>query len=903
MQKVRSVFGSIIAKTSLILIVMSGIIAATITLSSAVFEETVTSLERLTKDRLTELETASEVLHYTDKLKSTLLKIVASTDPDMLRINGSDTDSYLKVLQQRISTHSGDDRAFLESLLKRVNENISQLKVAKLVEFEKASQFQERAATVRSLTVTVQDMLSNQRESKFRYLELSKRKTVEDVDETIRFLTDDLVPALALRYETAGDMNIASGIALTMTHTTEEALLEALRSSLGIYIDSLKNRIIALENESFASFDTTVLREAIKLFEFVGRSNAFIANIHRDEIAAIRTEASAKLSAQIEEFIVLMESESDAARTENNRSIKALVDGPINDIRRYSKLESAAWSFMNTVFEITLAPDLQVLSALLEKFDEQVLSLGRQSRLGSVVLQSMISEILSLGSADNGVAKDKENLLQAKFDADIAKDRAVSSVLAFGATVSRIEGRTRAAIYDEGQVVLDHAFIAMDQLTQIAWFAAVAVFAALMLTFLWILSPIQKLTKATESLASGNLHDNVMFTNKESEIGRMARALQVFRDGLIEKDRLQKLETEERQTRLAEQTLIVTTLADALNRLAEGDVNTLIETEFPGEYDRLRADFNKATSNLSEIAQKILGSGTSVNQSSREISKVSDQLARRTENSAATLAETAVAISQITDAVQSAARRAEKALDVVGAANESALEGMEVVGSTVAAMRKIERSSDEILKIIGVIDDIAFQTSLLALNASVEAARAGDAGRGFSVVASEVRGLAQRSSDAAKEINLLITDSSSQVQEGVKLVGKTETALNHISSAVKEVSNQAREIADSAKQQAVGVAEVNIAIDELDRDTQRNAAIFEETNAASANLNLEAENLAEAISGIRFRSSDEEQATPQEENRVRADGGLVAAEGEEFEAGSDLESDRCTGDADTRDVA
>jgi methyl-accepting chemotaxis protein len=252
---------------------------------------------------------------------------------------------------------------------------------------------------------------------------------------------------------------------------------------------------------------------------------------------------------------------------------------------------------------------------------------------------------------------------------------------------------------------------------------------------------------------------------------------------------------------------------------------------------------------------RIASSAASVNDSSSEISMASDDLARRTEHAAATLAQTAAALAQMTKSVHSSAERAESALQIVSVASVSASEGKNIVESTVAAMRLIEDSAIKISKIIGVIDDIAFQTNLLALNAGVEAARAGEAGRGFAVVASEVRGLAQRSSDAAKEINSLISESAIQVDQGVTLVGKTEQALDRISGAVIEVAQQASEIALSAKQQAVGISEVNTAVNELDQVTQQNAAMFEQTSAASMTLNSEAGNLADAISGFRLNNA------------------------------------------------
>lgn len=155
-------------------------------------------------------------------------------------------------------------------------------------------------------------------------------------------------------------------------------------------------------------------------------------------------------------------------------------------------------------------------------------------------------------------------------------------------------------------------------------------------------------------------------------------------------------------------------------------------------------------------------------------------------------------------------------------------------------MGEIESSSGQISKISGVIEDIAFQTNLLALNAGVEAARAGDAGRGFAVVASEVRALAQRSSDAAREINDLIAQSTTQVQKGVGLVGNTGTALTGLVQSVKTIAEHVSEIAQSAQEQSGNLAEINSAINELDQVTQQNAAMFEETTAASHSLTQQA---------------------------------------------------------------
>ncbi|HWA60135.1 MAG TPA: methyl-accepting chemotaxis protein, partial [Caulobacteraceae bacterium] len=241
-----------------------------------------------------------------------------------------------------------------------------------------------------------------------------------------------------------------------------------------------------------------------------------------------------------------------------------------------------------------------------------------------------------------------------------------------------------------------------------------------------------------------------------------------------------------------------------------------------------------------------------------EIAKASDDLSRRSEQQAASLEETAAALDEITATVRQTAAGAGQASEAVGAAKREAVQSGEVVAEAVAAMGGIEQSSKQISQIIGVIDEIAFQTNLLALNAGVEAARAGDAGRGFAVVASEVRALAQRSADAAKEIKSLISASSRQVEQGVGLVGRTGEALTSIGAKVSQIDVLVAEISGSAQEQATGLGQVNVAVNDMDKVVQRNAAMVEESTAAAHSLKAEAAQLAALVAGFRLPAGSAE---------------------------------------------
>ena len=300
----------------------------------------------------------------------------------------------------------------------------------------------------------------------------------------------------------------------------------------------------------------------------------------------------------------------------------------------------------------------------------------------------------------------------------------------------------------------------------------------------------------------------------------------------------------------AERDHAVDELAKGPKNLAEHDLTYRITAELPESFRQLQADFNSAMAQMEQAILSVSRATDTINTGTAEISSASDDLSRRTESQAASLEETAAAVSEITTKVRQTAEGASRAREVVGAARTEAGKGADIVRQAISAMNTIDASSQQITQIIGVIDEIAFQTNLLALNAGVEAARAGDAGRGFAVVAQEVRALAGRSADAAKEIKHLIASSRTQVEQGVKLVGQTGTSLDRISERVSEIEQVVGVIANAAGEQATGLAEVNAAVDQMDQSTQQNAAMVEEATAATHNLARQSSDLNEIISGF-----------------------------------------------------
>ncbi|RUM26549.1 methyl-accepting chemotaxis protein [Rhizobium vallis] len=381
-----------------------------------------------------------------------------------------------------------------------------------------------------------------------------------------------------------------------------------------------------------------------------------------------------------------------------------------------------------------------------------------------------------------------------------------------------------------------------------------------------IAGPMTQLRQRMTRLAEGDTASDVGGLDRRDEVGQMAKAVSTFRDNAIERVQIEvraeadrnvsdneRRESEAQKAREAsELERAVAALGDGLRRLAAGDLASHINEPFVAHLDALREDFNNSVEKLNETMHTVGANARAIGAGANEIRSSADELSKRTEQQSASVEETAAALEEITTTVRDAAKRAEEASQLVAHTRLGAEKSGEIVRKAVSAMQQIEQSSVAIGNIIGVIDDIAFQTNLLALNAGVEAARAGEAGKGFAVVAQEVRELAQRSANAAKEIKALITNSGTHVQTGVSLVGETGKALDAIVQEVQEINQHVHAIAEASREQSIGLQEINTAVNTMDQGTQQNAAMVEESTAASHNLATEAAALNNLLGQFRL---------------------------------------------------
>ncbi|WP_022982126.1 methyl-accepting chemotaxis protein [Ideonella sp. B508-1] len=282
-------------------------------------------------------------------------------------------------------------------------------------------------------------------------------------------------------------------------------------------------------------------------------------------------------------------------------------------------------------------------------------------------------------------------------------------------------------------------------------------------------------------------------------------------------------------------------------QVASGNLTVQLKAEGQDEVGRLTHALQRMVVGLHQIVTQVRQSAESITVAAREVAQGNLDLSTRTEQQASALEETAAAMEELTSAIRLSADSAGQAKHSAVSASAVATRGGEVMGEVVSTMGNIADSSRRVVEIISVIDGIAFQTNILALNAAVEAARAGEQGRGFAVVAGEVRSLAQRSAQAAKEIKSLIDASATQVEEGTRMVAGAGETMQQVVSGIQQVTTLVTEISGSAREQSTGVEQVNIAITEMDDSTQKNAAMVEQSTAAARSLEDQARQLNQLV--------------------------------------------------------
>lgn len=594
---------------------------------------------------------------------------------------------------------------------------------------------------------------------------------------------------------------------------------------------------------------------ASKVIENSGQSEDGHISFDQDLNGSIRS-----LKAALESIVAEKLSSAMAKFASMQKPIEALTSAQ-NDMRQ---LMLSSYSVQIVLARFSLAPSQENLTRLLQEFVSMRKDLVKLTQSATITtLPEGIKDELPISLSKIEAAS--TDLVKIDGDRRASLEKSNSDLFAIWKDLTSFaEGQKTAADRDR-----DRADVLSIGATAIGILISIIAGLGLVLTFR---GPINKVTDSMRRLAEGRLETVIDGEGRKDEIGDMARALHVFKENALAKQVIER-ESElqrsvakerdhtyrvEREMLDAQIAFAVSQLGAGLERLSNGDISTMLDVAFQGRLEQLRVDFNRSLMRLQSTMTEVSNNSSVILRNSIELSSAAEQLAKRSEHQAASLEETAASIEEIALMVDMSAKQAEDADRIVAAIRNRAENSYLVVGEAVAAMSRIEESSLQIQTIIEVIDEIAFQTNLLALNAGIEAARAGEAGKGFAVVAQEVRELAQRSAVAAKEIKHLIGNSSTEVAAGVRLVNQTGETLAEMSNEIAQVSSKVSLIARANREQSNTIGGINSSVAQMDQITQQNAAMVEETNAATRELAHQ----ADALSGIltRFQLQNDQMA-------------------------------------------
>lgn len=842
-------FHSIALKISLVLASLSGLAGVVIFISNAFFSQTILNIEQLQKERLPALVQSSNLLVAANSLGSSVTGLLSATNAEVLSQRSEILNTSIDDLGKTVAEIGSAD---LQQAIANIKTDIGLLTQMRNTAFEsddlRESQIRALGALVDEITKSLERRADEAQEAMAR----AGQTTIDAVENELVSLIDNDVRALRLAYQSKAASNLASGVSLTLTQTTDQSLIDPLRELNTEAIADLKELVTSLAEIQGITFDPEAMLTAITAFDAVSESNPFIASQLRSDILDARARVADMSQTLILTLIDKLEASTSKASSENKAAINELIEKQVQELRYINALEIHATRYVNLALRTASAATARDVNRSQKLLAEQFQNFGDLVKRNDKASQKFVSDLEPFSKKGTGLYVTRTAGLNAEMQALYAL-KAVNKGLARLGELSAVFGQgAMNEIEADSRALLENANTASNNMHLIGLGGAAIFLAALLLTFIWLVKPLTKLTRTTERLANGDLSEIRGFAKNKGEIGRMVGALSIFRKNQISSQEMQKQVEAERETKAREQQQVVSQLAGGLKALADGNLTTQINGPFPLEYEMLREDFNRTLTTLRDVIEQIVESGTIVKESSEEISGASQDLAQRTERSAAALETSASSLQHLSMSITQSSDNAGAALSLVQSARTSAKDSHTIVESTVNAMEQIANSAKEVKKINGLIDDIAFQTNLLALNAGVEAARAGEAGLGFAVVASEVRALAQRATDAAKEIGSLLNASEARISEGVSFVSQTETALTQIGDLVGQVNEKVSEIASSVKTQAHSVSEINESVGAVDQDTQKNAAMFEETTAASISLNNEAKSLSTVVQGFQL---------------------------------------------------
>jgi len=814
----------------------------------------------LTQERLPDLVVAGDISDAAGRTKDNMISLLVAEDAAAIDAASAQTSASTSELQALIADLDAEVQPQFSAGVSAASAALGDLADARRTLLDSDQQIQVRVDDLHRISSELRDIMTDL--SQIASVELNKGavKTYNAIDASLKTLLDVDFRNLQLLLEARAELNLLAGTAVAFGGTKDPETVAELQK----LADSSDARLLEIadliEEHAPEMMDVSIIRSASFTLQSVIAQSLFPSETLRRAAMKARSDTDRFIVLAIDAQVFKLTAAAERASKDNGDALRNLMKNEVGFLNTLMEISTWVSSFQVSALDVLTAnTEAQVTDAAFD-MEGASMNLSAYEDFQDARVGELLKSLSALNNSETGLAAQKVMALNAREAAVQATQKTETTVIDIVDRAATLARSNRGAIGDMASDISAEVTEAKRNLLAAMGLAAGVFLAAMLVIQILILRPLNRISASTERLAEGDRSPISGFERASTEIFRIARSLSIFRDGIVEKEEMERLAEEERNQRMEAQDKAVSALGNGLSRLSEGDLTARIDYELAEGYEQLRADFNRTLDTLNETVGQVVETSSSIRNGASEISQASQDLSHRTESQAATLEQTAAALDQMTASVKSAA---EGARDVERTTNEARTEAEasgEIVQNAVSAMTEIEQSSSKISQIISVIDDISFQTNLLALNAGVEAARAGEAGRGFAVVASEVRGLAQRSSEAALEIKTLIGDSSKQVERGVDLVGKAGSALASILQRVSHISELISAIATGAQEQSTGLVEINTGMNQLDQVTQQNAAMVEEATAAGQLLNSDAQALAELVDHFQTAARDLVQA-------------------------------------------
>ena len=810
-------------------------------------------------------------------------------------------------IMERVRAARGSDAAFakVESTARTLEANLDGLKNAISTRTELRDRLEQKAAELHKIHTEISGKLTPAVDDSYFDVVAAADSVGKSGDKVVRTIVDHDLPMLQAVIEIGSETNLVTGL-LTASALSSSPSIQALLEDRFV---ASAHRAEKLLKKLPADGQFTRLRSQIGELLAVAHFKA-AAGAGND--ADARNDPDARPDGDIERlnkifraqetlaglliqladdlnFSLVMKGEEAANRT--SKVVKELVTRQIADLRNTLEMVAQVHLLTSLLSEGAVAKDAAMIVPLRDRFRASSDVLVKSSNAhDDAKIKAAIEALLKFGAGPDSIFALHGRELEAHAVAAAAVQRnealqgelnkAVAVVVADSETsMKQSSDDLMSGLHRDRNVLLIFA------LGSLLLAAGIGVFYVQKN----VLRRLAALGDAMQRLSSGETDVTLAAATDRDEIGSMARSVLVFRDAAVSKARLEREAEEQRrlseerveaerskaaaaQAKVAEeQTGIITRLAAGLSALSNGDFTFRLGEGFSGTAAQIKDDFNAMAERITGTIAEIKATALEVGNAATEISTSTDDLSARAEQQVASLEQTSASTEEISAIVKRNAERAQQARDFAGNTCDAAGRSGEVVTKAVAAMARIDESSRKISDTTSIIDEIARQTNLLALNAAVEAARAGEAGRGFAVVAAEVRSLAQRSSQAAKDITALIGSSNTLVKEGVDLVNHAGQSLGEIVKSIRKVAEIVGAIADASVEQASGLEQVNKALTQMDETTQQNSALVEENAATAKTLERQAQAMNERVTFFRLR-----QAAPAPARRAAGEQALRA---------------------------